>query len=495
MGIALALTFRRQAQESPAWSLLRSPLAPVIASCLATIFNAERRQITGTELIEELNELLDELRDGEFDLPRTASAYINEWVKDGYLVRRSPRGEKEEFYELSRAAMDGLDYVHKLAAPRKSATRSRLATVMDQLSNLSMKTDPDETQVLARLEEEKQRIERRIESVKEKGVDVISDDEAVEQAENILSLVTDIPSDFARVRAATEDLDQQLREQLVRNEVSASEVLENIFRGVDLIQDSEEGKSFSSFYELLFDREQSAVLDQQLAELVERSFVDGLTLEERERLRWIMRDLEGHADEVHTALIQLSRSLRRFVQSREAESHQELAQRISAAQSKALEVGKVINPSTQLDVEIELTGRQFSSVSTWRLKDPAETRIEGDMEIAQIGTESIEDLRKRVRESEIDWEELSSNVSAVVATQGQASIGDVLAVYPATQGLASVVGLLTLGLQAQAEQLGSERVSWIVQAPSDQPYGANREIMRAAQIPLFVFTPQSVKDN
>ena len=49
------------------------------------------------------------------------------------------------------------------------------------------------------MKKKRKQIERRIALVQERGVDVISEDEALEQVENILSLVADIPSDFARV--------------------------------------------------------------------------------------------------------------------------------------------------------------------------------------------------------------------------------------------------------------------------------------------------------
>lgn len=485
MSVANALTFQRQAEESPAWALLRSPLAPVIAGVLSSIFSTDRRQIAGSIVIEELDELLIDLREVGFDLPRSAGGYITDWVKAGYLIRRSPRGEREEYYELSREAIDALDYVKRLSAPRKSATRSRLATVIDQLDILAIETDSDEAKVLARLEEEKQELERRIAAVRERGVDVVSHEDAVEHVENILSLVADIPGDFARVRQATEEIDQTLREQLVRNEVSAREVLENVFRGVDLIQDSDEGKSFNGFYELLFDREQSAQLEQTLDDILGRPFIERLSEAEQARLRWVMRDLEGHAEEVHTALLQLSRSLRRFVQSREVEAQQELAKRITSAQSLALRVGAKINPSTKLATEIELTGRQFSSISTWQLKDPAESRIEEDMVIAEQGSYSLEELRRRVRESEIDWEELRENLRLSLERRGAATVSDVLEDYPATQGLASIVGLISLAIEGAQRVTGTDRVRWI-----------NTEGQaRAAQIPLFVFGSEVENGN
>ena len=193
--VADALQCQRVASESSAWSLLRSSNAPAIAAVFRSVFDGQRRSVTGTEFVEELNPLLVELREEGFDLPRNAVGYISDWVKAGFLIRRSPQGMQEEFYELSTDAITALDYISVLLKPRKSATRSRLSTVAERLTSLAIDTDPDESHVLARLEEEKKQIERRIALVQERGVDVISEDEALEQVENILSLVADIPSD------------------------------------------------------------------------------------------------------------------------------------------------------------------------------------------------------------------------------------------------------------------------------------------------------------
>ncbi len=48
------------------------------------------------------------------------------------------------------------------------------------------------------------------------------------------------------------------------------------------------------------------------------------------------------------------------------------------------------------------------------------------------------------RESEIDFAELTDNVNAALDGSGSISVAEVLHRFPATQGLASVVGLLSL---------------------------------------------------
>ncbi len=450
------------AGKSPAWTILRAQHAPVILTVLGTVFPADNRQLAGTELMMAADPLLTEIREQTgLELPRSATAYVNDWVKAGFLVRRSPQGSREEFYELSTDALGALEYVRQMSSPQRSVTRSRLSTLTSRLADLAVETDPDEAMVLRRLEEEKSRLEARINRVREQGAEAITDAEAMERTREVLSLVADLPTDFARVRTEIEKLDRALRESILEERVSAGEVLDNVFRGVDLISDSEAGKAFNGFYELLVDREQSTRLDATLEAILSRGFIDALSVDERTQLRGLVQTLEFSSDDVHDSMTGLSRSLRRFVQSREAESQQALASAINYAQQIALKAGQTVtDPGRSVGVELELTTRQPRSVSTWGLHDPADYRITGDMAVHEPAEIDLAAMRERIRESEIDWAELHESVNYALSRQAVPSISEVLGHRPATQGLASVVGLIKLAHRFGRRSEGTEYLHW-----------------------------------
>ncbi|MDO4684932.1 MAG: DUF3375 domain-containing protein [Corynebacterium sp.] len=476
--VAEALALQAASTEQASWSFLRSPLAPVIASVLGAIYARDRRSITGIELIDELDSLLLEMREAGFELPKATAEYVNEWVRAGYLHRHSPRDSVDEYYQLSPASYRAMNYLSEVQNPSRTATRSRLKTVIDQLENLASDTDADEARVLAGIDDQIAALERRKEIIRDRGVDVISEAEARERAENILQLTSEIPGDFARVLTETEDLDHRLREQILLKEISAGDVLENIFRGVDLIQNSEAGRSFRGFYELLFDRETSAMLQTTMDVILERPFVAALLPDQRSQLRWLIRNLEDHASDIYIAVNGLSRSLRKFVQSRDAESQQALATAIAGAQAKARKLSNKLDWDTSVEVEIELTTREFSSVGVWVLDDPTDYRIEGGMEVAQPREADLLELFQRVRESEIDWGDLEASLKLVLLDHPRASIAEIFALRPPTQGLASVVGIFKLALQYAERGEGTEEVTWTTS------YG-NKKL---ARLPRYEFT-------
>lgn len=452
----------RLAEHSPAWAILRAQHAPVILTVLGSVFPVENNPWPGTELMLQVDPLLTQIREETgLALPRTATAYVNDWVKSGYLVRRSPHGSREEFYELSPDTLSALDYLRQLSGPQRSVTRSRLSTLTDRLADLAAETDPDDATVLQRLEEEKARVEARIARVQAHGALAITDTEAQERAREVLALAADLPADFARVREEIEKLDRTLRESILSEKVSAGEVLDNIFRGVDLIAESEAGRAFSGFYDLLFDREQATRLDATVAAILSRDFIAQLEIEERTALRGLVRALENSADQVHEATTALSRSLRRFVQSREVQSQQALASAISRAQQLALRAGALgRDPSRSLGIELELTTRQPRSLSTWVLHDPATYRITEGMTVHEPEEIDLAAMRARIRESEIDWAELQESINYALTRQELPSIREVLSYRPATQGLASVVGLIKLAHRHGYRSEGSEYLPW-----------------------------------
>jgi hypothetical protein len=100
------------------------------------------------------------------DLSRSVPATVAEWLAQGWLTRRFPAGASEEVYALSAEAADAVRFIDGLVRPRLAATKSRLATVMEQLTRLAEETNPNPEKRIEALLIERARIDREIESVK-----------------------------------------------------------------------------------------------------------------------------------------------------------------------------------------------------------------------------------------------------------------------------------------------------------------------------------------
>lgn len=464
--------------------MLASRHAPFVIGLLRTHLYEGESRIPASVFHERIGRDLDELRARGEDFPQPAQAYVAEWLREGYLERRFPAGAAEEEYELSSAAATAIRFIAGLAEPRTAATESRLSVVMQQLVKLAGETDPNPETRAATLLAERDRLDREIAEIRAGRATALSDAQALERIREITSLADGLVGDFRRVRDDFERLNRELRERLMDDGSSRGEVLDRLFAGVDVIAESEAGRTFSAFWRLLTDPAQSAALDGALDQVLAREFAGQLQSRERRFLLGLTRTLLAQGGMVHEVLRHFAGSLRSFVQSREYLEQRRVNQLLKEAQRAALALKDEIRATGALEYTLELTSSRLTSLSQWSLFDPsleAPPDAMRDAEAPPIGLESVADL---VAQSEIDFRGLVADIRAALAERPQASIGDVLDRFPATQGLGSVVGYLALGSRHGVAAGRNEIVEW--------PGGDGRR--RQARIPVIYFLKERVDE-
>lgn len=456
-----AVAVYRRLREGPLWRLLAADNGPVILALLRVHLYEDRRTLPASVLYERIGRDLERLRALGEDLPQTAQAYVASWLADGYLVRRFPPGAAEEEYELSTAAAEAIRFLAGQERPHYSAaTESRLALVLEALVRLAEETDTDKFRRLDRLLAEQARLEREIAAVHQGQLRVLPEAAALERAREIVVLADGLVGDFRRVRDSFERLNREFREQIMESDGHRGEVLESLFAGMDLIGESEEGRSFAAFWRLLTDPEQGVALENALDQVLERDFARRLEPGERRFLRGLLWTLLEQGGQVHDVMQAFARSLKHFVQSREYLEHRRLVHLLRAAQREALALKDSLGAAEKLDYDLMLTSSRVRSLAQWVLHDPTTAAGAGPMTEGEPAPVDLETVAALVAHAEIDFRRLRENVRAVLAEASQASIAEVLARYPATQGLGSVVGLLSLACRYGVRGEGTETVAW-----------------------------------
>jgi len=432
-------------REGRVWKLLAADLCPVVLAILNSLFMEEDKVLPGSVLHERLTRHLDALRGQGHVLPKTALLYTADWLAQGWLTRRFPAGAAEEVYELTADAATALRLVNSLQRPRATATESRLANVMQQVMRLAEETDANPQTRLAALMAERERIDQEIAAVQRAGVTTLPEDRALERAREVIALAQDLAADFRNVRDAFDRLNRELRQSLMENDGSRGDVLEHLFAGVDLIAESDPGRTFTAFWRLLTDGEQSFALTEALDAVTGRGFARRLDARERRFLQSLTATLMAEGGEVHEVQHQFARSLRSFVQSREFQEQRRLHALLKQAQLAALAAKDHVRANESMDFALSLTSSHIRSVAQWGLYDPNLRVPDAHMDDAAPSHWRIEDVEALVRHSEIDFRTLRRNIEAVLRETSQASIADVLARFPAEQGFGSVVGYVALG--------------------------------------------------
>ena len=460
------------------WRLLRADNVSVIVALISEHLGGEVRRLPTDDLHERIDYDLETLRAHGFELPQSGQGYCAEWRKAGFLVRRAAEEARGETYELAPGALGAIRFLDQLTAPRQTVTESRLASIGVQLGQLAIETDPDASRRLEQLHAQRDRIDAQIARIHSGDFDTLDADRALERVRDILTQAEEIPSDFARVRAEFESLNRDLRARIVESDDTQRAVLDEVFRGVDLIGDSEEGRSFSGFSALVLDPAVGSAFDDDISRVLERDFAGRLTAAQRRYLRRFIGTLKEHSGEIHEVITAFARGLRRYVQSQDYQRDRVLRGMLRTALAAGVEASENVKPYQVTALRLELSSVALGSVGVVRLHDPAELDASAPIEEHIAGIADLEALRGLARATEIDFAELTENVNAALADVPHCSVREVLERFPATQGVASVVGLLILAANQGTTTGGVETVRW---------RGAD-DTARLADIPIYCFT-------
>lgn len=444
MGAVKRIAELRQLRDQPLWKLLASLNAPLVLGVLQELLLRDEKVMPASALLERLQQELQALKQAGEDMPQTAQAYLALWLTEGWLTRRLPVGAQEEQYELTTDAITAIRFLQGVLQPRATATESRLATVMQQLTKLAEDTNPDPTSRRAALLAERERIDRELEQLGTGIVETLAPERAMERARDIIGLADELVADFRRVREDFDQLNRQLRADLLNNEGSRGQVLEQLFAGMDLIGETGAGKTFYAFWRLLTDIEQATIFSESLTEVLDRDFAAQLSAGEKRFLRHLTNRLLDEGGSVHEVLQTFSRSLRTFVQSREYLEQRRFNAVLRESQRDALTAKDHMRPNQDVGFELWLTSAKLRSASQWHLYDPSERMTSRGMEDAPESSMSLSDIAGMVRNSEIDFGLLKRNIYELLQRSSVVSIEELLRVYPATQGLGSVVGYIYL---------------------------------------------------
>lgn len=467
--LAKALDLRKLQDSQIAWKLLRAKNAPVIIAILDQHLSGENRRVPVPELVSLVEIDLEELRfRANFDLDRSAQAYCEQWRADGYLTRRPVAQTRQETYELSAGALSAIGFANRLIQPHRTATQSRLNTIIGQINSLALAIDYRAENRKAALLEERNRIDGQLARLDEGYVETLDADEALERIRDIVNLAGEIPDDFVHVRDDFEIINKSLHATIINYKDGHRDVLEDIFSGVDRISQSPSGRSFKGFYTLLRDADTAEALQDNIDSILEGDFAQELDAEQRRFLRGLLRTFLAQSQDVNAVMTTFARGLRRFVQTQDYLRERVLKQELDQALSKAQKLMDTCPVNTPVGDSLNLTSVYIMPVSRWKLKNPTESRAAQVEKMTLVETEpmSLAQLREIARETEIDFAELTQNINDCLHVlpqkekDGGVSVGRVLDMHPATQGVASVVGLIVLACERGRAKEGFEEVAW-----------------------------------
>ncbi len=251
---------RFQLESSPALALLHKRHASILVSFFHKTFRESNVAEVPEERLEGRWETFIEedvaLNDWEEEKPtNTAKAYLEEWCKHRWLARRYSEVDGTYLYRLTTHTEQALLFVEQhLTTNRRTfvGTESNFSKIWHALTELSEKTQNDphvrETQLLA----ERDRIDEELIELRQTRTPRKLDHTATKsRLYDLIGMTNRFLADFRSVEESFRKQRDDIQNLYLEQERSRGDILEGALDAVELLKDSDEGRSFFGFQRTL----------------------------------------------------------------------------------------------------------------------------------------------------------------------------------------------------------------------------------------------------
>ncbi len=471
----------------PAWRLLRADHGPLIASFLNRVFlKPNVRQMQESDLVRHLEDEFFRLRRelGEDRFPREAKAYLDDWASDknGWLRKRYVAGSEEAQFDITPATEAAITWLSGLGRRTFIGTESRLRTIFDLLRDLINDTEPD---IAARIEELMRRraaIDAEIARLRTGDVPVLDDAVIRDRFHLIVETAQSLLSDFRAVEQNFRQLDRDARIKISAWEGSKGELLEAILGDRDAIAESDQGRSFRAFYDLLMSTDRQ----DELTHLLERMLtLDPVrNLQPNRRIKRVHYDWLTAAEATQRTVAKLSGELRRYLDDKAWLENRRIMRILRDIEVRAVEISDA--PPTGDFIELDALAPEIVLPMDRPLFSPPQRPELDDVAPGAAGIDIPADALFDL--VHVDKRRLSARIWRALQREDQIALTDIVAEYPLELGLAELVAYLSIASEdANSVIDDGDRTSieWL----------DAKGISRRAIMPRIVFVRQSASQE
>lgn len=467
----------------PAWRLLRSDHAPLIASFLHRVFVVPNaRVMAAADLAEALEDELYTLRRqlGDDAFPKSAIEYLNDWAnaEKGWLRKFYRQGTDEPQFDLTPATEKAIAWLGQLAERSFVGTESRLLTLFELLRQMSdgAETDPDKR--IEELQRRRAQIDAEIVRVQAGDMPLLDDTALKDRFQQFQQIARELLTDFREVEHNFRQLDRKVRERIALWEGRKGELLDEIMGERDAIADSDQGRSFRAFWDFLM----STRRQEELTQLLDRILALPPIAETKPdvRTRRVHYDWLEAGEHTQRTVAQLSQQLRRFLDDQAWLENRRIMDILHGIEAKALalrdrppqgDVMAIAEPNAS--VELPMERPLFSPARKPLIADIELTGAEDDVDPAALYSQVV-----------VDKAQIARHIRQGLQTRNQITLRELVDQQPLEHGLAELVAYLQLGdesFKAVVDESTQERIAWDVIAADGST------LHKQARLPRVIF--------
>jgi hypothetical protein len=467
-------------QNHPAWRLLCSDHAPLIASFLQRVFITPNiRVMAQADLAESLEDELFGLREqlGPKAFPKSALDYLNDWASNAWLRKFYAQDSDEPQFDLMPATEKAIAWLGSLTERSFVGTESRLLTLFELLKQMSQGSETDPQLRLAELQQQKAAIDAEISRVMAGEMALLDDTALKDRFQQFTQIARELLSDFREVEHNFRGLDRRVRERIALWQGSKGELLEEIMGERDAISDSDQGRSFRAFWDFLM----SGRRQEELSTLLERvlSLAPVAELKPDSRTRRIHYDWLEAGEHTQRTVADLSRQLRRFLDDQAWLENRRIMDILHGIEAKALAL-RDLSPASMM--EISDTAADIELPMERPLYTPS---IKPSIDNILIESGDFEgETSALYSQVVVDKAALALHIERSLQDKSQISLRELTELQPLEQGLAELVAYLQLAgdrFKSVIDEENSELIIW------KRSNGDGIEQSKQARLPRVIF--------
>ena len=410
------------------------------------------------------SEILSHLDDYLFHLnqtytnafPREAKEYLDEFVSEsnGYL-RKYHDSADEALYELTPYTQKALEFIESLEKKEFVGSRSKFNIIFELLEELEFETTLSDEQRVAELEAKRKALAKEIEAIKSKR-DIRFDSSRIkEHYMQIEEMVRKLKYDFSEIEYNFRSLNATAMEKIALGSEAKGDVLSSIFEIEDSIRESDQGKSFFAFWQLLSDVERS----DKLSELIENLYtIESVKKLDSERKMGNLKfTLLKNGEKVFHVSSKLIEQLRRFLDDRVWMENRRILELAKSIEQKALEIKEDV-PKAKNFMSIAGYKAEINSIFSKSLYTPKKAQefrrelVEEDVDL---------DMQSFYNLFFIDEEQLAQNIQKKLLHASQVKLSQVIEEFPITKGVAELVGYISLAKKSENVMLDESSEEYV----------------------------------
>ncbi len=396
--------------------------------------------ITHREILTLLDDFLYNLNQIYGNIyPKTPKEYLDDFASDKSAYLKKYYGSDGELlYELTPYSQKALEIVESLERKEFVGSRSKFNAIFELLEELIFETNYSDKERVAKLKEQKAKIDKQIEAIEAKE-DIRFDSSRVKEHFMLIEEQSrKLKYDFAQIEYNFRDLNASAMEQIATTNESKDGVLSSIFDIEDSIRQSDQGKSFFAFWQILTDAQKSEQLSQMLEQLYNLKEVQ--EVDKDGSLKHLKFDLLNNANKIAKVTARLMEQLRRFIDDKVWVENRKILELCKEIEQKAIEIKN--NPPKQRNfIAIDGVKVSIDSVfekSLYTPKERVEFKAEVKEEELSLDLDSFYDIFY------VDEEALKQSINTLLQIKPQCTLKEVTDRFPVEKGVAELVSYLSI---------------------------------------------------